>query len=136
MIIDKNKKTVDLFELTVPGELRIKKAHQLKKEKYEHFENDITSFKTKIIPFEIGSHTGLVTNENKQNLHYLHKFCKPEIKLRKFINNISVITVLGSIYIFNARKDSDWSEDYTITNLSIHSEKKPCWVKPTNLQIH
>ena len=115
VIIDKNKKTLSLSELTVPGELRIKAAHKLKHTKYEHFERDITSHKATVIPFEIGSHTGLVTNENKKYLHELHKFCKPEIKLKKFINNISAITVLSSFYIFNARNDSDWSEDYPIT---------------------
>ena len=114
VIIDEKKKAIYIFELTVPGELRIKEAHKLKHSKYEHFERDITSYKVKVIPFEIGSHTGLVTNDNRKYLHELHSFCKSDIKLKKFIQNISVIAVLGSFYIFNARHDLNWSEDYPI----------------------
>ena len=114
VIIDEKKKAISVFELTVPGELRIKEAHKLKHSKYEHFERDIKAYKVKVIPFEIGSHTGLVTNDNRTYLHDLHSFCKSDIKLKKFIQNISVIAVLGSFYIFNARHDLDWSEDYPI----------------------
>ena len=44
VIFDIKAKTVYIFELTVPSETRIKTAHRLKYEKYQHFENDILVF--------------------------------------------------------------------------------------------
>ena len=114
-IIDEPKKTVLMFELTVPGELRIEAAHKLKFDKYQHFETAVTQFQVKVIPFEIGSTTGYVSNNNKSSLTHLHKFCSPNIKLKKFIEHISVITILGSFYIFNARKEANWSENNCIS---------------------
>ena len=55
VIFDKKAKSVDIFELTVPSETRIQTAHRLKYEKYQHFENDIMTFKVSVRPFEIGS---------------------------------------------------------------------------------
>ena len=43
VIQNKATKTVDIFELTCPGEQRIETAHRLKTEKYQHFKNDITN---------------------------------------------------------------------------------------------
>jgi hypothetical protein len=115
VIIDKSSKTIKLFELTVPGELRIETAHKLKYDKYQHFESSITSHQTSVIPFEIGSHTGYISSGNKSSLSVLHKYCKKEIKSKKFNQNISAITVLGSFYIFNARKQLNWSEEAIIS---------------------
>ena len=63
----------------------------------------------------MGSHTGHINNENKTTLTDLHKFCRPEVKLKKFTQNISAVTVLGSYYIFNARKHLNWSEEAIIS---------------------
>ena len=76
--------------------------------------SDIKSHTVKVIPFEIGSHTGYISTENKKSLHTLHKFCKSDIKLKKFIHNISAITVLSSYYIFNARNQENWESMETI----------------------
>ena len=38
VIIDKNSKTIEIFEFTYPSEGRIKEAHKLKIEKYDHHE--------------------------------------------------------------------------------------------------
>ena len=59
-------------------------------------------------PFEIGSHTGYISRENKESLAKLHKFCKTDIKLKQFRKNISAIAVLGSYYIFNNRNIESW----------------------------
>ena len=115
VIINNSNKTIKLFELTVPGELRIEKANKLKFDKYQHFETTITSHQTSVVPFEIGSNTGLITSENKTRLTALHKYCKKEIKLKKFIQNISAIAGMGSFYIFNARKQVIWSEEAIIS---------------------
>ena len=108
VIVDSKKKTVSIFELTVPGEARISEAHRLKYEKYQHFQHDINSYKVAIIPFEIGSHTGYISRDNMKSLNMLHKFCHKDIKLKHFMKNISSITVLASYYIFNCRNESDW----------------------------
>ena len=108
VIIDEKSKIFEIFELTVPGELRISAAHNRKLEKYQHFSTDILRFKATVTPFEIGSNTGYVSRENKENLKRIHKYCKREIKLKTFKNNISAISVLGSYYIFNNRNIESW----------------------------
>ena len=108
VVIDTKKKSVTVLELTVPGETRITIAHKLKLEKYQHMVSDIKTHEVKVIPFEVGSNTGHITHENKQTLNALHKFCKKEIKLKKFIQNISAVAVLSSYYIFNCRNEKTW----------------------------
>ena len=109
VIIDKAKKSATIFELTVPAEHRLKIANKLKMEKYQHFSSDITSHTVTVIPFEIGSHTGQINRENKLSLHTLHKYCKKDIKLKKFLDNISAISVLSSYVIFNCRNLESWA---------------------------
>ena len=109
VILEKKRKTLAIFELTVPGETRIATAHKLKLQKYEHFESDIQTYRVSVYPFEIGSHTGYISSDNKDNLAKLHKFCKRDIKLKQFKKNISAIAVLGSYFIFNNRNIETWS---------------------------
>ena len=108
VVIDKTRKTLNIFELTVPGEARINTAHKLKLEKYEHFITDIQIYSVCINPFEIGSHTGYISRDNKTSISKLHKYCKKDINLKQFRKNISAITVLGSYYIFNNRNTETW----------------------------
>ena len=108
VIIDKKAKSLEIFELTVPGESRISIAHNIKLRKYQHFESDIHTYKVSVLPFEIGSNTGYISRENKASVARLHKFCKRDIKLKNFKNNISSIAILGSYYIFNNRNVETW----------------------------
>ena len=108
MIIDRKTKSLEIFELTVPGESRISIAHSIKLGRYQHLETDIQSFKVSILPFEIGSNTGYISKDNKQRLSRLHKYCKRDIKLKNFKNNISAIAILGSYFIFNNRNVETW----------------------------
>ena len=109
VIVDQKSKSVHIFELTVPGELRLDTAHRLKTESYSHFVTDIKTHTVTVIPFEVGAHTGHINNENKKRLHDLHRFCTKDIKLKKFKENISAITILSSYYIFNCRNQEMWS---------------------------
>ena len=140
VIIDKSRKIINIFELTVPGETRITTSHKLKMEKYEHFATDIQSYSVNINPFEIGSHTGYISRDNKTNILKLHKFCKKDVNIKQFRKNISAITVLGSYYIFNNRNTETWhtpSENIVapmsnmwtmlICELIIHPEQKPLY---------
>ena len=110
VVVNNQKKTVDIFELTCSAEHRIQTANQIKAHKYSHFETDIIHFKATVIPFEVGSHTGYITRDNKTRLASLHKYCKKSIKLKIFERNISAITILGSYYIFNSRSQDLWPE--------------------------
>ena len=113
VIIDRKTKTVEIFELTVPGEHRIEISNKLKTEKYEHFLRDITSYKPSLSAFEIGAQTGYINNQNKKTIGNIHKYCQKNIKLKSFTNNTSAITALSSYYIFNCRNFSDWEQsDY------------------------
>ena len=109
VIVDRQAKTVKIFELTVPGETRLEVAHRLKYEKYQHFVSDIKSHTASVIPFEIGSNTGLINRENRKSLHTLHSFCKKDVKFKKFVQNISAISILSSYYIFNCRNQEGWA---------------------------
>ena len=109
VIIDQKTKSVSMFELTVPGETRLETAHKLKMESYSHFITDIQSHTVSVIPFEVGAHTGHISRDNKDRLHSLHKFCKKDVKLKKFRDNISAISLLSSYYIFNCRNQETWS---------------------------
>ena len=59
-------------------------------------------------PFEVGSHTGYISRENKDRLKKLYKFCKKDIKLKLLKNNISAIAVLSSYFIFNISNIESW----------------------------
>ena len=110
VIVDERTKKVQIYELTVPKETRISTSNKLKLEKYQHFTSDISVFKASVTPFEVGSHTGLVTRDNRQALHSLHKFCLKSVKLSNFIKNISTISVLSSFHIFTSRNQEAWDK--------------------------
>ena len=110
VIMDKKTKNVHIFELTVPKETRISISNKLKMEKYQHFITDISHFKVAVTPFEIGSHTGQVTRDNRKALIGMHKFCSKGIKLSTFIKNISSISVLSSFHIFTSRNEENWAK--------------------------
>ena len=109
VIIDNRDNSVKIFELTVPAEHRIDTASKLKMAKYQHFSSDISTHTTSVVPFEVGSHTGYISSENKKNLHTLHKFCTKDIKFKKFQENLSSIAAISSYYIFNCRNQNIWS---------------------------
>ena len=119
VIQNKATKTVDIFELTCQGEQRIETAHRLKAKKYQHFSKDITNYKATVIPFEIGSNTGFVSERNKASIKKLHSYCKKGIKLKKFVENISAVTILSSYYIFNCRNNRNWDD---LDPISGHSQ--------------
>ena len=73
-----------------------------------HFKSDIKTHTVKVTPFEIESHTGYISHENKKSIHLLHKFCDKSITLKKFTQNISAVTVLSSYFIFNCRNQETW----------------------------
>ena len=84
-------------------------AHTNKENKYAYFLRDITELKPHVTAFEVGAR-GIITRENNDRLKALHKFCRKNIKLKQFIQNISALAVNASFYIFICRKDPVWSD--------------------------
>ena len=78
VIVNRRKKEVSMFELTVPFEHNISSKHQFKMNSYSHFESDITNYKTKVDAFEIGAR-GYVSPENKGKLKSIHSFCDKKV---------------------------------------------------------
>ena len=109
VIIDEKKKTLDIFELTVPFEFNIEARNKFKNNKYAHFIQDIKTHRTSVTAFEVGSR-GYISPNNKHRLHTLHKFMKPGITLTKFQQNVSALSVYSSYHIFICRKDSNWDQ--------------------------
>ncbi len=64
------RKSISIFELTVPFERNIKKDHQYKCHKYAHLAFDLSKldFSVKFYAVEIGCR-GLVSYENSERLH-------------------------------------------------------------------
>ena len=120
VIESKDKKTLRIFELTVPGEQNIEERHRYKTNKYSHFQTDITSATVQVLPFEIGANTGYINQRNKTTIKEIFEFVKPDIKFKYFLNNISAIAVLSSYYIYLARNQQEWIEPARI----VHPLKK------------
>ena len=109
VIIDKKRKQLFLFELTVPFKRNIKIRQTEKTNKYAYFVSDITFYETFLCAFEIGTR-GYISSSNQHSLSRIHKFVKPGIKLGKFKENISALSVYSSYHIFLCRKEPLWAE--------------------------
>ena len=107
VIIDEQS-NLDIWELTVPFESNIPARHVLKENKYAFMITDIKTHKTSVTAYEVGSR-GYITKENYERLKTFHgKYCKKNIKLKTFINNISAITINTSYLIYICRKEPVW----------------------------
>ena len=115
VIVNDQKKTVDIFELTVPFEHNITTRHTFKSNKYAHFSKDITSHKTKITAFEVGSR-GYLTPENEKRLRMICSFCVKGTKPKEFLESISKLAITCSYLIYTARKQPTWVSPGYMTN--------------------
>ena len=108
VIQDKKNKSIHLFELSVPIETNnnIEKRHTEKSNRYAHFLTDMSDgYSCSVTCFEIGSR-GYISTKNHSALYTLHKFVKPGVKLTKFKENISALSVYGSYHIFITRREN------------------------------
>ena len=108
VIVDELKKTVNIFELTVPFEGNIKTRNMQKNNKYAHFVTDIKSHKATVTAFEVGL-WGYITEDNEKNLKKLFTFCEKKITSKKFLESISTLSITSSYLIFTSRKQPTWS---------------------------
>ena len=111
VIIDRRTGNLYIWELTscFDRDENFTNAHTNKENKYAYFLRDITELKPHVTAFEVGAR-GIITRENNDRLKALHKFCRKNIKLKQFIQNISALAVNASFYIFICRKDPVWSD--------------------------
>ena len=108
IIIDSETKIIHVFELTVPDIRNIDIRHQEKMNKYAHFLTDMTGYTCSVTCFEIST-LGFISKQNHTFLHSIHRFIKPGIKLQKFKENISALSVYSSFHIFICRKEQDFT---------------------------
>ena len=96
------------FQFTgFPFENNIEARNTYKNDKYEYLKEDITHYKTQIVAFEIGAR-GYISRENRKRLKLIHKFCKTEIKIKEFEENIARLSINASYYIYLCRDQTEW----------------------------
>ena len=108
VIVDEKKKAVAIFELTVPFEHNIESRNTSKNDKYEHLKEEIRNYTTQIVAFEIGAR-GYISRENRKRLKLIHKYCKTDIKLKEFEENIARLSINASYYIYLCRDQTEWA---------------------------
>ena len=108
-VLDENQKKFHILELSVPFEGCIADRHTDKHEKYSHFLSDISQYNTVLTCFEVGVR-GFLTKDNITRLQFIYTLCKKNIKKKTFFDNISALSIMGSYYIFTARKNLTWGD--------------------------
>ena len=109
VILNKQAKTINLFELTCPSEKNIEDRNTEKSNKYAHFTSDITDYKCKVECFEVST-KGFLTSRNHTTLATIHKFINPSIKLSLLKKNISALSLTASYHIFNCKNEPAFVE--------------------------
>ena len=107
VILDRKEKQLHFWELTMSFETNFDFAHTHKQNKYAYLLTDVTTFIPSVTAFEIGAR-GYISKQNSERLKLLHKFCKPGLKLKEFVDNISAISVNSSYFMFINRKEGNW----------------------------
>ena len=114
VIIDRKKKSINIFELTVPFEHNIQARNTDKNNRYSSMQTDIQNYKVNLEPFEIGAR-GYISKENRTRLKTIFSFCKKEITLKKFEENIARLAMDGSHYIYLCRDQTEWTTPPLLT---------------------
>ena len=104
VIIDNVTKLIHLFELTVPDIRNLDIRNTEKSNKYAHFLTDMSGYTCKVNCFEIST-LGYISERNHATLRSLYSYMKPGIKLSKFKQNISALSVYASFHVFLCRKE-------------------------------
>ena len=101
---------VILFELSVPFEPNIGKAHGTKLDRYASLVSNITDtgHDCSLIAFEVGSRD-LIDTDNKDRLTRLSKLLSCRTKYKDLKNHITKSVVMSSYSIFTATHDPQWN---------------------------
>ena len=109
VIIDRNKRNIILFELSVPFELNIDSTHELKVNRYSKLVSDIESsgYTVDYYPVEIGSR-GYISKDNEARLKSLFRKVSKDIKYNLVKQNLCKIALLGSFVIYHSKYEDSW----------------------------
>jgi len=109
ILLDRAKKEIFIYELTVAFETRIEAAHTLKSDKYAALGDDLFSrgWKVNYHIFEVGSR-GHMPQHTKESMYKLLKLTQETMTPKQFYSSISKLIVLCSYKLFIARKESEW----------------------------
>ena len=102
------KKTLHIYELTMPLSRNIDARHTEKTLKYTHFLTDITGYTTTLNCFEVSS-TGFVNKSNHTTLDKLHKLMRKDLKKSVFKNNLNALAWYGSYQIWISRENPEFA---------------------------
>jgi len=110
VLINRSEKLIYMYELTVPYETRLDKAHNLKSEKYDSLGTDLVNLGWRVIyyPFEVGSR-GLIPQSTKDSLYKLLKLTQEDITPKTLYSLSSKLITVCSYKLFIARRDTEWS---------------------------
>ena len=116
VIVNQSLKEITILELTCSYETNIESANTYKSTKYNDLKKDLekAGWKTKLIPFEIGSR-GLVTKRNKTTISKALKEVKIKINLKKLFIDLSKIALLCSYSIYQAHGQQTWQDPPYLT---------------------
>jgi len=109
ILLDRAKKEIFIYELTVAFETRIEAAHSLKSDKYAALGDDLFSrgWKVNYHIFEVGSR-GHMPQHTKESMYKILKLTDEPMTPKKFYSIISKLIVLCSYKLFIARKETEW----------------------------
>ena len=140
-VMDVEKNVFEILELSVPFEDCITSRHKHKADKYAHFCTDITTHKTTVTAFEVGVR-GFLTSDNLKRLKYIYTFTTKNMSQKKFIENCSALAIMGSFYLFTARKEPTWSNPGYLTpppivqsSHQVYSNVE-CWRECLNIRVY
>ena len=111
VIIDRNKKSIELLELTCSFETNIESAHLRKTKNYNDLKVDLekAGWTVFLVPFEIGSR-GLMTRRNRDSLIKVLKRNSIKLKHALIFKELTKISLLCSYSIFQAHCVHTWQD--------------------------
>ena len=109
VILDSQKKQLNIFELTCPLTSNIEKRNLEKSKKYAPFVRDITGMACTVLCFEVSS-TGFINARNKSTLTTLHSFIRKDMKKLTFFSNLNSLVWYSSYKIWLTRDEHVFAE--------------------------
>ena len=109
VILDSQKKQLNIFELTCPLTSNIEKRNLEKSKKYAPFVRDITGMACTVLCFEVSS-TGFINERNKSTLTTLHSFIRKDMKKSTFFSNLNSLVWYSSYKIWLTRDEHVFAE--------------------------
>ena len=109
VIINRSKKQICFFELSVSFEKNAESANLRKLGRYRELALDLTNkgWVTSNTPFEVGSR-GHINKRNKISISDTMKFFQIKIHKSKLLKDMSKISLLCSFTLFQAHCQPDW----------------------------